>query len=244
MIARNIVHTIAILAAILSLVACDNRNANVRDENKPQTQEPTEPVKTDKTGIADRYAPASPSPVLPEETPEIPSPEETGQQTEKASEPPIEQQEVPSEWDARATPKTAAEPWFSYPDLDGIAETRLISSERIQVEVRDPRDTYDSLLVDIEQRLSITPDPIERDLVVERWLSPVNTRGYKFNRRKLILYGVEAHYPLGVLHYLDVYYLALGSSIYTLEDSWELSKFSLLADSALTAYLLQDENRL
>lgn len=136
------------------------------------------------------------------------------------------------------------DPWTYDHDLDGIAETRMIGSEVVKVRVRDARDAYDSALVAIEQRLSITPDPIEKELVVERWISPVNTKGYKFNRRKLILYGVESHYPLDIFHYMDVYYLSMGNRLYTLEESWELTKLTLVGDSALTAYLLYDENRL
>lgn len=124
---------------------------------------------------------------------------------------------------------------------DNFAESRLVQSTLVKVIRPGNRDTFDSVLVDIEDRLSIRPDPGADQVVLEKWISPVNYKGYKFNRRKLMLYGVQAHQPVGVFHYQDDYYFSLGSKMYVLQEHFDYKPFVILQDSLLTKYLLSHD---
>ncbi len=124
---------------------------------------------------------------------------------------------------------------------DNFAESRLVQSTLVKVIRPGYRDDFDSVLVVIEDRLSIRPDPGADQVVLEKWLSPVNYKGYKFNRRKLMLYGVQAHQPVGVFHYQDGYYFSLGSKMYILQEQLDYKPFVMLQDSLLTKYLLSHD---
>lgn len=124
---------------------------------------------------------------------------------------------------------------------DFFAESRLVQSTLVQVIRPGHRDAFDSVLVVIEDRLSIRPDPGADQVVLEKWLSPVNYKGYKFNRRKLMLYGVQAHQPVSVFHYQDDYYFSLGAKIYMLEEHLDYMPFEMLQDSLLNKYLLSHD---
>lgn len=123
-----------------------------------------------------------------------------------------------------------------------IAVNRLLSSEVVRVINPDLRDSYDSLLVVIEERLTIRPDPTADKVVLEKWKSPVNYKGYKFNMRKLMLFGVDIHYPVKVYHYMGQYYFSSGGELYELEVFPDFSHFRAASDSALSRYLLNFEN--
>lgn len=123
-----------------------------------------------------------------------------------------------------------------------IAVNRLVSSEVVRVINPDIRDRYDSLLVVIEERLTIRPDPTADKVVLEKWKSPVNYRGYKFNLRKLMLFGVDVHHPVKVYLYLGQYYFSSGGELYELEVFPDFSHFQVASDTALSRYLLDFEN--
>lgn len=124
---------------------------------------------------------------------------------------------------------------------DNFAESRLVQSTLVEVVRPGHRDVYDSVLVVIEDRLSIRPDPGADQVVLEKWLSPVNYKGYKFNRRKLMLYGVQAHQPVGVFYYQNDYYFSLGAKMYVLNEHFDYKPFEMLKDSILTKYLLSHD---
>jgi hypothetical protein len=127
-------------------------------------------------------------------------------------------------------------------DESEIAENRLVSSRVVQVITPDLRDSYDSMLVVIEERLTIRPDPVSDKVVLEKWRSPVNYKGYKFNMRKLMLFGVYVHYPVQVYRYMGHYYFTSGGEFYNLEVFPDFSPFQAVADTSLSRYLSDFEN--
>ncbi|MCA1750338.1 MAG: hypothetical protein ABR572_02950 [Cryomorphaceae bacterium] len=127
-------------------------------------------------------------------------------------------------------------------DESEIAENRLVSSQVVRVISPELRDSYDSLLVVIEERLTIRPDPKADKVVLEKWKSPVNYRGYKFNMRKLMLFGVDVHYPVRVYFYMGQYYFSSGGELYDLEVFSDFSPFQPAADTTLSRYLQDFEN--
>jgi hypothetical protein len=125
----------------------------------------------------------------------------------------------------------------------GLAQNKLIESKLVKVMDLQYKASYDSVLVVIEERLSIRPDPVAEKLVLEKWKSPVNYRGYKFNRRKLLLFGVEIQQPIAIYHYLDQYFFSLSSSVYELDENFDFAPFALVGDTALVRFILSHEDR-
>lgn len=156
-----------------------------------------------------------------------------------------EEQIEPSELDSpdmteQMTSEDFSEEFLS--DDSEIAENRLISSQVVRVINPELRDSYDSLLVVIEERLTIHPDPVTDKVVLEKWKSPVNFKGYKFNMRKLMLFGVDVHYPVKVYYYMGEYYFSSGGELYNLEVFPDFSPFRAVPDTALSRYLSDFEN--
>lgn len=122
--------------------------------------------------------------------------------------------------------------------MDEIAHSRLLSSVSVPVISPERAGEVDSLTVALEKRLSVRPDRLPASVVLERWHSPVNYRGYKFNRRKLILFGAEPHLPVRVYRLTDKYYFSVARRLYVLEAGPEFSSFIAVRDTALSRYLL------
>lgn len=121
---------------------------------------------------------------------------------------------------------------------DEIAHSRLISSVTVPVISPDAGDDVDSLTVALEKRLSVRPDRFPSTVVLERWQSPVNYRGYKFNRRKLVLFGAAPHLPVRIYRLTDDYYFSVAETLYELGIRPEFSSFIAVRDTALSRYLL------
>lgn len=142
--------------------------------------------------------------------------------------------DFPHWWDAEEYVTTSGEEEF--------AQSRLIATALIPVISPEPRDDYDSVMIALEERLSIRPDRAPASVVLERWRSPVNYKGYQFNRRKLVLFGVEPHIPVGVYHFTGEYYFSLARKLYELDVQPEFSPLRTVKDTALSRYLLDFED--
>ena len=132
---------------------------------------------------------------------------------------------------------------YSNGDLN-LKKERLLKTEIIIVIIPEILDERDSVLAVIEERMSINPDKVSQKIVVEKWYSPVNYQGYKFNRKKLMLYGVEKSTLISIYYYLGEYYFALNNMVYDLDESSKNMAFEEVEDSVLSNYLLKNENKL
>jgi len=102
-------------------------------------------------------------------------------------------------------------------------------------------DERDSTLAIIEERMSLNLEEPSKKIVIEKWYSPVNYRGYKFNRKKLMLYGVDKPEPVDVYFYLGEYYFAFNMRLYHLDETTKNMTFETVKDTVLTQYLLNYE---
>ncbi len=133
----------------------------------------------------------------------------------------------------------SVEEYVGYSSGDVIlSKERILKTEVVKVRFPEVFDERDSVLAVIEERMSLNPDQFSKQIVVEKWYSPVNYRGYKFNRKKLMLYGMEKEAPVGVYFYLGEYYLSVHKRVYDLEESAKNKDFKVLRDSVLATYLL------
>lgn len=125
-----------------------------------------------------------------------------------------------------------------------LEKERLVKTEILKVYRPDYTNTYDSTLSVIEKRISIQPEEVSQKMVVERWISPVNYRGYKFNRKKLMLYGIGKNDMVHIFYYLDGYYFSLADHIYFLKETNNNTAFIVVKDSILENHLLEYEDQL
>jgi len=122
-------------------------------------------------------------------------------------------------------------------EADDYLETeRLLSTEVVKVITPDPKSQKDSVLTVIESRLSLSDEEVSEVIIVEKWLSPVHYKGYRFNKKKLILYGANKSTSVRLFYYTQAYYLGLNNTIYHLEERIEYSPLETVKDSALANY--------
>lgn len=151
-------------------------------------------------------------------------------------------EEVTEEWTDESTGEEEAE-YIDYSDGDvALNKERILKTEIVMDKMPDLQDERDSVLAVIEERMSLNQDKVSRQIVVEKWFSPVNYRGYKFNRKKLMLYGVERETLISIYYYLDEYYFAFNHTLYNLDESARNVSLVSVKDTILTNYLLHYEN--
>ena len=130
--------------------------------------------------------------------------------------------------------------YVRFPDGDvRMRMERILKTEIVYVRTPKAKDERDSTLAIIEERMSLHPEEPSKNVVVEKWYSPVNYRGYKFNRKKLMLYGVEKAEPVDVYFYLGEYYFGFNMRLYNLDETSKNVAFESVKDSVLINYLLR-----
>ena len=114
-----------------------------------------------------------------------------------------------------------------------IRKDRLLSSMKItfQLEMSDKRkkDQYlDSLLIDDRSQLKG-----QNSIVVEFWNSPVNYKGYKMSKSKLILFGLQPISDILIKQIESVVYMKYGAKIYKLIITDDFMPFQIISSDAL-----------
>lgn len=126
----------------------------------------------------------------------------------------------------------------SEPEEDPVLTERMTSSERVRVLTPGPATPRDSVLGVVERKMSLYRESPPQFIVVERWLSPVNFRGYKFNRKKLLVYGVNTTAEIHLFHYLEEYYFSIDHNLYDLRETATPRGFEEVRDTLTVHYLL------
>lgn len=121
---------------------------------------------------------------------------------------------------------------------DHVLTERMDRADVVRVLAPDPVTTRDSILLHVERKMSLRPERPPEHLIVERWSSPVNFRGYKFNVRKLLVYGVEPKANIQLYYYLEDYYFSIDRNVYELHETAVPRNFQSVRDTTLTRYLI------
>lgn len=121
---------------------------------------------------------------------------------------------------------------------ESISKERLISSVVKKVITPDYASVRDSVLDMVEERMSLRSDSPVKKVIVEKWVSPVNYKGYRFNRKKLMLYGVKEKSTVEIYFYLESYYFSVNSEMYDLEETIQSLPFRPVGDSLLINHLV------
>jgi len=114
-----------------------------------------------------------------------------------------------------------------------IATDELLSVRTVKViRIGDRVSGHDTLAA----RLANAEEPPSSNLYfIEFWKTPLNSRGYRFTKNKVMLYGF-ADFTSAVLYALENdYYLKSGDQVYRLFYSPEFKKLERVVDNELLA---------
>lgn len=262
---RNFVTFIAFVACIALFASCDSKPGETNMDHKEKASAPTlkkkpalshEDVEDDTLSMLDSIAKtdslnadSSVISSLPDSviTP-LPLPDDEVEVEWESAEAQNDtlsagsDEEVTEEWLDESGGEDEGE-YIDYSNSDvRLNNERLLKTEIIKVKTPDFQDEKDSLLAVIDERMSLNRDQISKQIVVEKWFSPVNYRGYKFNRKKLMLYGVDKETLVSIYFYLGEYYFAFNQKLYNLDESARNISFERVQDPDITSYLLKYEN--
>jgi hypothetical protein len=73
----------------------------------------------------------------------------------------------------------------------------------------------------------------------EFWISPVNYRGYKMSKNKLILFGIEEPDAVKLYRMNDVLYMKYGSEFFRLTNTFEFLSYQRLKDTEVPLAIKQ-----
>jgi hypothetical protein len=96
----------------------------------------------------------------------------------------------------------------------------------------------ESLAEEAVQKLNPAADlpaveKIPSNVTVEFWVSPINYRGYKMSKNKLILFGIEEPDAVKLYRVNDALYMVYLKEFYRLNDSFDFVSYQKLKDSEI-----------
>jgi hypothetical protein len=130
-------------------------------------------------------------------------------------------------------------------DYDKNAVTDLNTEEQIivkkdellfvrQTNLIDPDKKPDELKNDsVITNISGIREPATLTFVIEYWKSPINYKGYKMGKNKLILFGIPVSETPHIYIYQDNFYLKNNEKIYKLEKTTEFKPYEVVVDATL-----------
>ena len=120
-----------------------------------------------------------------------------------------------------------------------VRKDELFSTKTLEVLNLDPvakMTSKDSLL----QKVSGIKDDrsaSKQFLNIEFWSSPLNYKGYKMSKYKLVLYGIASPEGLKLYKLDDITYIRSSSFIYRLDASGDFKPYERITDESITTKL-------
>lgn len=120
-----------------------------------------------------------------------------------------------------------------------VRKDELLSTKTLEVINMDPvakMNGKDSLL----QKVSGIKDDrnsSKQFINIEFWSSPLNYKGYKMSKYKLILYGVASPEGLKIFKLDDVVYLKNAAFVYRLDTSGDFKPYERISDESIISRL-------
>jgi hypothetical protein len=88
----------------------------------------------------------------------------------------------------------------------------------------------DSLIANMSE-VAAVPDP--SNYRIEFWQSPLNFKGYKMSKGKLILYGINSTSPVKLVKWEDTFYLLSNQTAYHIDYTDDFHPFERVADKTV-----------
>lgn len=122
------------------------------------------------------------------------------------------------------------------PDDIVVKKDELLSVKNIDVvnysiENKNPKDSV------LEKESGIKTDNLLSAFKVEFWQSPINYKGYKMSKNKLVLFGISQDEQLKIYKVDDAFYMKHLQNVYRLDFTNDFRQFESVKDQSLLVKL-------
>ncbi len=120
-----------------------------------------------------------------------------------------------------------------------VKKDELISTKTMEVIVLNPVSASAKAKDSLLQKISgITDDKNAKQLFnIEFWQSPINYKGYKMSKYKIVLYGIASADAVKVFKTDDAIYLKNQTTVYKLDYASELRGYERISDESIISKL-------
>jgi len=140
----------------------------------------------------------------------------------------------------KVTVNTKNSPNINYNEVDAllkeddikIAQEELLSVKNIKVIDLDATSKRDTLT---GQLAGVTSSDYPNLFFVEFWKTPLNSKGYRMTRNRVILYGLSDFSSITIYKVDDNFYLKNDDVVYKISSGTEFKPMELVQDSNLLA---------
>ncbi|MFN4854908.1 MAG: hypothetical protein ACK5JC_10860 [Bacteroidota bacterium] len=118
-----------------------------------------------------------------------------------------------------------------------VLEDQLLSTRKmipVQITGKIAGMGSDSLLAEAS---GIKQEKISEAFIIEFWQSPLNFRGYKMGKNKIVLYGIDASEPIVLYRINQSIYLNFQRQYVKLEVNYDYKSFEKITDAGMIALL-------
>ena len=145
-----------------------------------------------------------------------------------------------SKSDKKKNINTKNSPNINYSEVDAllkeedvnVAQEELLSVKNIKVINLDTDSKRDTLT---GQLAGVTNAEYPNLFFVEFWKTPLNSKGYRMTRNRVILYGLSDFSSITIYKVDDSYYLKNDDVVYKISSGTEFKPMELVNDSQLLA---------
>ncbi len=140
------------------------------------------------------------------------------------------------------TINTTRSPTINYSEVDkllqtdeetvNVAQEELLSVKNIKVIDLDVSARKDTLT---GQLAGVSSSEYPNIFFVEFWKTPLNSKGYRMTRNRVILYGLSDFRGVTIYKVDDTYYLKNDDIVYKISSGTEFKQMELVNDSELLA---------
>ncbi len=142
--------------------------------------------------------------------------------------------------DKKKSINTNNSPNINYSEVDAllkeedvnVAQEELLSVKNIKVINLDADSKRDTLT---GQLAGVTNSEYPNLFFVEFWKTPLNSKGYRMTRNRVILYGLSDFSSITIYKVDDNYYLKNDDVVYKISSGTEFKPMELVNDSQLLA---------
>ncbi|MGZ3866987.1 MAG: hypothetical protein ACXVNR_11675 [Bacteroidia bacterium] len=114
-----------------------------------------------------------------------------------------------------------------------VLKEEMVSVKNVYVKILEPKEktgSSDSLIASLA---GIT-NPDEKDFfMIEFWKTPLNSKGYKMTRNRILIYGYNDNVDVCIIKLNDNYYLRNNSQVYKLNYSSDFKPLERVDDAAV-----------
>lgn len=140
----------------------------------------------------------------------------------------------------KITVNTKNSPNINYSEIDAllkeedikVAQEELLSVKNIKVIDLDATSKRDTLT---GQLAGVTSTDYPNLFFVEFWKTPLNSKGYRMTRNRVILYGLSDFSSITIYKVDDNFYLKNDDVVYKISSGTEFKPMELVQDSNLLA---------